>query len=43
MLFNAFLSLVVALAWWGLGRLSQGDFYVAHVLCGLLGLVAIET
>jgi modulator of FtsH protease HflK len=44
MLFNAFLSLVVALGMVGVwAGFPKADFYVAHVLCGLLGLVAIET
>jgi len=44
LLFNAFLCLVVALGlvavWAGF---PKADFYVAHALCGLLGLVALET
>jgi modulator of FtsH protease HflK len=44
MLFNAFLSLLVALGMVGVwAGFPKADFYVAHVLCGLLGLVAIET
>jgi membrane protease subunit HflK len=44
MLFNAFLSLVVALGLVGVwAGFPKADFYVAYVLCGLLGLVAIET
>jgi regulator of protease activity HflC (stomatin/prohibitin superfamily) len=44
LLCNAFLCLVVALGlvgvWAGFPKM---DFYVAHVLCALLGLVALET
>jgi modulator of FtsH protease HflK len=44
MLCNAFLCLVVALgmvAVWA--DFPRSDFYVARILCGLLGLVALET
>jgi membrane protease subunit HflK len=44
LLCNAFLCLVVALGlvgvWAGFPKM---DLYVAHILCGLLGLVALET
>ena len=41
---NAFLCLVVALGMVGVwAGFPKTDFYVAHVLCGLLGLVALET
>jgi regulator of protease activity HflC (stomatin/prohibitin superfamily) len=44
LLFNAFLSLVVALGMVGVwAGFPKTDFVVAHVLCGLLGLVALET
>ena len=44
LLFNAFLCLVVALGMVGVwAGFPKADFYVAHVLCGLLGLVALET
>ncbi|MGO8926896.1 MAG: SPFH domain-containing protein [Limisphaerales bacterium] len=44
LLFNAFSSLVVALGMVGVwAGFPKADFYVAHVLCGLLGLVALET
>ena len=44
LLFNAFLCLVVALGMVGVwAGFPKTDFYVAHVLCGLLGLVALET
>ena len=44
LLFNAFLCLVVALGAVGVwAGFPKTDFYVAHVLCGLLGLVALET
>jgi len=44
LLFNAFLCLVVALGMVGVwAGFPKSDFYVAHVLCGLLELVAIET
>jgi modulator of FtsH protease HflK len=44
MLFNAFLCLVVALGMVGVwAGFPKVDYYVAHVLCGLLALVALET
>src|ERR1022692_2971449 len=44
LLFNAFLSLVVALGLVGVwAGFPKADLYVAHILCGLLGLVALET
>ena len=44
LLFNAFLALVVALGMVGVwAGFPKTDFVVAHVLCGLLGLVALET
>jgi modulator of FtsH protease HflK len=44
LLFNAFLCLVVSLGMVGVwAGFPKADFYVAHVLCGLLGLVAVET
>src|ERR1035437_7749649 len=44
LLFYAFLALVVALGMMGVwAGFPKTDFYVAYVLCGLLGLVAIET
>jgi regulator of protease activity HflC (stomatin/prohibitin superfamily) len=44
LLFNAFLCLVVALGLVGVwAGFPKTDFYVARVLCGLLGLVALET
>jgi regulator of protease activity HflC (stomatin/prohibitin superfamily) len=44
LLCNAFLCLVVALGMVGVwAGFPKTDFYVAHVLCGLLGLVALET
>src|ERR1017187_3954366 len=44
LLFNAFLALVVALGMVGVwAGFPKTDFYVAHGLCGLLGLVAVET
>ena len=44
LLFNAFLSLVVALGMVGVwAEFPKADLYVARVLCGLLGLVALET
>jgi regulator of protease activity HflC (stomatin/prohibitin superfamily) len=44
LLFNAFLSLVVALGLVGVwSGFPKTDFVVAHVLCGLLGLVSLET
>ena len=44
LLFNAFLCLLVALGMVGVwAGFPKADFYVAHVLCGLLGLVALET
>ena len=44
LLFNAFLCLVVALGMVGVwAGFPKMDFYVADVLCGLLGLVALET
>ena len=44
LLCNAFLCLVVALGMVGVwSGFPKTDFYVAHVLCGLLGLVALET
>jgi len=44
LLCNAFLCLLVALGMVGVwADFPKADFYVAHVLCGLLGLVAIET
>ena len=44
LLCNAFLCLVVALGLVGVWAGSpKTDLYVAHVLCGLLGLVALET
>ena len=44
LLCNAFLCLVVALGMVGVwAGFPKTDFYVAHVLCGLLGLVAVET
>ena len=39
-----FLCLVVALGMVGVwSGFPKADFYVAHVLCGLLALVALET
>jgi modulator of FtsH protease HflK len=44
LLCNAFLSLVVALGMTGVwGGFPKADLYTARVLCGLLGLVALET
>ena len=44
LLCNAFLCLVVALGMVGVwAGFPKTDFYVAHVLCGLLALVALET
>ncbi|MEI6784967.1 MAG: SPFH domain-containing protein, partial [Verrucomicrobiota bacterium] len=44
LLFNAFLCLVVALGLVGVwAGFPKTDFYVAHALCILLGLVALET
>ena len=44
LLFNAFLCLVVALGLVGVwSGFAKTDFYVAHALCVLLGLVALET
>ncbi len=44
LLFNAFLCLVVALGLIGVwSGFAKTDFYVARGLCGLLGLVALET
>ena len=44
LLLNAFLCLVVALGMVGVwAGFPKADLYVAHVLCGLLGLVALET
>ena len=44
LLFNAFLCLLVALGMVGVwSGFPKADFYAAHVLCGLLGLVALET
>ena len=44
LLFNAFLCLMVALGMVGVwAGFPKMDFYVAHVLCGLFGLVALET
>jgi membrane protease subunit HflK len=44
LLFNAFLCLVVALGMVGVwADFPKTDYYVAHVLCGLFGLVALET
>ena len=44
LLFNAFLCLVVALGLVGVwSGFAKADFYAAHALCGLLGLVALET
>jgi regulator of protease activity HflC (stomatin/prohibitin superfamily) len=44
LLCNAFLCLVVALGLVGVwAGFSKTDYYVAHVLCGLFGLVALET
>jgi modulator of FtsH protease HflK len=44
LLCNAFLCLVVALGMVGVwAGFPKADFYVAHILCGLFGLVAIET
>jgi regulator of protease activity HflC (stomatin/prohibitin superfamily) len=43
-LLNSFLSLLVALGMVGVwAGFPKMDFYVAHVLCGLLALVAVET
>ena len=44
LLCNAFLCLVVALGMVGVwAGFPKTDFYVAHVLCGVFGLVALET
>jgi regulator of protease activity HflC (stomatin/prohibitin superfamily) len=44
LLFNAFLCLVVSMGMVGVwAGFPKADFYVARVLCGLLGLVAVET
>jgi regulator of protease activity HflC (stomatin/prohibitin superfamily) len=44
MLCNAFLCLIAALGMVGVwAGFPRTDFFVAHVLCGLLGLVALET
>jgi regulator of protease activity HflC (stomatin/prohibitin superfamily) len=44
LLFNAFLCLVVGLGLVGVwAGFAKADLYVGRVLCGLLGLVAIET
>ncbi|MCX6928642.1 MAG: protease modulator HflK [Verrucomicrobia bacterium] len=44
LLFNAFLCLLVALGMVGVwAGFPKADFYVAHALCVLLGLVGLET
>ena len=44
LLFNAFVCLLVALGLVGVwAGFPRTDFYVGHVLCGVLGLVGIET
>src|ERR1035438_356184 len=44
MLCNAFLCLIAALGMVGVwAGFPRTDFFIAHVLCGLLGLVALET